>query len=144
MTHALTKTIWIDAPPEVVFSYLVEADKLARWTGQGAEVDPVPGGVYRLEMGTGGVIAATIVEIEPPRLLFYEVHSHGTRNRVEVTIAPEAGGSRIEVSHTGLVDPFGAIAARGWDHHLARLSVIATGGAPGPDPLCRRAMNTLS
>lgn len=143
MTDELSRSIWIDAPPEIVFPYFVEAEKLARWTGEGAEVDPVPGGVYRLDMGNAGVITAQIVAIEPPRFLSYQVVSHGAKNLVEIDIVAEAGGSRVRVSHAGLVDPFATVAARGWDHHLARLSVIATGGAPGPDTLCARPMDTL-
>jgi uncharacterized protein YndB with AHSA1/START domain len=75
----LSKSIWIDAPPEIVFPYFVEADKLARWTGENAEVNPVPGGFYRLDMGNAGVITAQIVTIEPPRFLSYQVVSHGRK-----------------------------------------------------------------
>ena len=63
----LRKSIWIDAPPEVVFSYLTDAEKVARWSGVRAELDPVPGGVYRLDMGVSGVVEGTFYDTAPVR-----------------------------------------------------------------------------
>ncbi len=144
---ALVKTIWIDAPPAVVFDYFVNADKMQHWCGVGARVDPVPGGLYQLDMGEAGLITGRFVALDPPSFLAYEVQPpHGLEapnSRVEVRLVAEADGTRVEITHTGLVDPFPQIASCGWDHHLARLSVVANGGSPGVDTLCSRPMKSL-
>lgn len=144
---SLTRSIWIDAEPEVVFAYFTEAEKMERWCGSGAELDPVPGGLYRLDMGEAGVMEGRFLRVEAPTFVSWEVltasGAEAPRSVIEVTIAAEAGGTRVDVRHTGLERPFDALAGRGWDHHLARLSVAATGGSPPPDPLCRRTMESL-
>ena len=141
------KSIWIDAPPEIVFDYFIDADKTARWCGQGAELDPVPRGIYRLDMGEAGVIEGRFVRVEAPTFVSIAIDgpsgSDVPPSVLEVSIAPEAGGSRVDVRHSGLESPFSLMAGRGLDHHLARLSVAVTGGSPGSDPLCRRRMDTL-
>ena len=44
----LVREIMIDATPETIWPYLTEADKHVEWEGTEAEVDPRPGGVYRV------------------------------------------------------------------------------------------------
>ncbi|MCG8506394.1 MAG: SRPBCC domain-containing protein [Sphingomonadales bacterium] len=143
----LKKTIWIDAPPDVVFAYFTDAEKTARWCGVGAEVDPVPGGVYRLDMGVAGVFDGTIIEIEPGKSLSWEVRGPegvaAPPSVIEISVTAEAGGTRVHIRQTGLTPPFDRMAGRGWDHHLARLSVSATGGQPPADPLCKRPIESL-
>ena len=43
----------IDAPPEVVFEYLVDPELFVRWGATLAELDPRPGGIYRTEIIPG-------------------------------------------------------------------------------------------
>lgn len=141
------KSIWINAEPETVFDYFTDADKMARWCGRSAELDAVPGGVYRLDMGATGVIEGRFLRVEAPTFVSIEIDgprgSEAPPSVLEVSIAPEAGGSRVDVRHAGLEAPFSLMAGRGLDHHLARLSVAATGGAPGSDPLCARQTQSL-
>ena len=143
----VSKSIWIDAEPEIVFGYFTDAEKMARWCGLSAELDPVPQGIYRLDMGETGVIEGRFVRVEPPTFVSIEIHGPAGGDAppsiLEVSITPEAGGSRVDVRHSGLEEPFTRMAGRGLDHHLARLSVSATGGQPGRDPLCQRQMDTL-
>jgi len=143
----LRKSIWINAPPEVVFSYFTDAEKVARWSGRRAEVDAVPGGIYRLDMGVSGVVEGRFISVEPGRALSWEVLApegvDAPRSVIEITITAEAGGSRVEVRQTGLEPPFDLMASRGLDHHLARLSVLVQGGSPAADSLCERPMQSL-
>lgn len=144
----LKKSIWIDAPPEVVFSYLVDAEKTSRWCGQKAELDPVPGGIYRLDMGSAGVFEGTFARIDPPHFVSWQMDPppgmDAPPNVIEITVTAEADGARVDVVQSGLTAPFDLIASKGWDHHLARLSVTVTGGAPGPDPLCGRSLESMA
>lgn len=144
---ALKKSIWIDAAPEIVFAYLTEGERMARWSGVAAELDARPGGVFRLDMGQGGILSGRFLEVARPGRIVYEVGSvelgPETVSRVEITLTAEVDGTRVEVTHDALPPPFHPVASRGWDHHLARLSVVATGGDAGPDPLCERPMESL-
>lgn len=143
----LRKSIWIDAAPDIVFTYLTEGERMAQWSGVAAELDARPGGLLRLDMGQGGVLQGRFLEVERPGLIVYEVgaaeHGPEMMSRVEITLSAEVDGTRVDVVHDALPPPFQAVASRGWDHHLARLSVVATGGAPGNDSLCQRPMESL-
>lgn len=143
----LRKSIWINAPPDVVFEYFIDAEKMVRWSGVRAELDPTPGGVYRLDMGVTGVVEGHYVEIEPGRFVSWTVNPpegfDAPSSTIEITLTAEADGTRVDVRQTGLAAPFDAMASRGWDHHLARLSVTVQGGSPGDDRLCKRSMQSL-
>jgi uncharacterized protein YndB with AHSA1/START domain len=45
----IVKDIRIDAPPEIVFEFLTNPAKLIRWLGLKAELDPRPGGIFRVD-----------------------------------------------------------------------------------------------
>lgn len=143
----MKKSIWIDAAPGIVFDYLTEGERMALWSGVAAELDARPGGLFRLDMGAGGILQGRFLEVRRPDRIVYEVgaEDHGPEmmSRVEITLSPEVDGTRVDVVHDALPPPFQPVASRGWDHHLARLSVVATGGDPGPDTLCNRAMEML-
>ena len=140
----LEKTIWIDAPVSMVHGFFTCSTKMSLWAGVEAELDPVPGGIYRLDMGTAGILKGRFLEVTETRIVQeVDAPEGGPPSRIEITLAEEAGGCRVIIRHDGLSPPFDRVASRGWDHHLARLSVIATGGSAPPDPLCKRPMSSL-
>ena len=143
----MRKSIWIDAAPDIVFGYLTEGEQMSLWSGVSAELDARPGGVFRLDMGQGGILLGRFLEVRRPDRIVYEVgaEDHGPEmmSKVEITLSAEVDGTRVEVVHDALPPPFQPVASRGWDHHLARLSVVASGGTPGPDTLCDRPMESL-
>ena len=132
----MKKSIWIDAAPEIVFGYLTEGVRMAQWSGVAAELDARPGGVFRLDMGAAGIMTGQFLEVRRPDRIVYEVgaedHTPDMMSRVEITLKPEVDGTRVEVVHDALPPPFQPVASRGWDHHLARLSVRCTAGDPVP------------
>ena len=142
----IEKTIWIDAPVDVVFEHFIDGNKLAAWSGIGARAEPVPGGIYELDMGVVGKLEGQFISVEKPSLVIFEVNPpagvESPPSRIEVRLKDEAGGTRVNVVQS-LVPPFDQVAKRGWDHHLARLSVVVTGGQPGRDTLCERPMDSL-
>ncbi len=143
----MKKSIWIDAAPDIVFGYLTEGEHMAQWSGVAAELDARPGGIFRLDMGAAGILAGRFLEVRRPKRIVYEVGAEDDdpdrMSRVEITLSPEVDGTRVDVVHDALPPPFQPVASRGWDHHLARLSVVASGGTPGPDTLCDRPMEAL-
>jgi uncharacterized protein YndB with AHSA1/START domain len=138
------REIRIAARPETVFEFFVDPEKMVLWKGREAELDPRPGGVYRVEMGERIVARGEYVELDPPsRVVFtwgwegQESGPHGVppgSSRVEVELAPDGDGTLVRLRHLDLPEEARAIHGEGWDLYLGRLAVAATGGVPGPDP----------
>ena len=59
---------------------------------------------------------------------------------VEITLHPEAEGTRLSLRHRGIPAQQSALQAAGWDHLLARLVIVVEGGDPGPDPWATGSM----
>jgi uncharacterized protein YndB with AHSA1/START domain len=142
----LTKEIWIDAPPEKVYRYLVEPDLTVRWFGEQSWNEPHSGGLYRVSV-RGHVVRGEFVELDPPRRLVYTwgwEPGGGSSlppgsTRIEIDLIPDGDGTRLLFAHRDL--PTAEEARRhglGWDHYLGRLATIAAGGDPGPDPMVER------
>ena len=60
---SVTARVRIDAAPEVVFPYLIDASLMVRWIGEWAELDPVPGGVFALNIESA-VARGTFLVVE--------------------------------------------------------------------------------
>ena len=136
MTPTLEKSIYIDAPPDVVFPFLVDPEEMVRWCGSEAELEPEPGGLFRLRF-EGGVVSEGCYEVvDPPRRVVFTVGMTGSSvpaggSRVEIRLIPEGRGTRLELRHDGF-DASQPV-SEGWDHHLARLGRAACGERLGPD-----------
>ena len=61
----LVREIMVDASPATIFEYLTSADKIVEWHGSEAELDPRPGGVYRVRVADEHPSAGEYVEIVP-------------------------------------------------------------------------------
>ncbi|HZU18485.1 MAG TPA: SRPBCC domain-containing protein [Candidatus Dormibacteraeota bacterium] len=131
-------SIEIAAPPEVVFAHLVRAEGMVAWMGQHAELEPVPGGAFRVDVN-GTLIRGRYLEVDPPRRVVVSWGMAGAEDlppgasRVEFVLTPTASGTRLSLFHTGLPDPRGHTHAAGWANYLGRLRLAATGADPGPD-----------
>ena len=134
-------SLHVAAPPEMVFSYFTDPGRYIQWMGTSAELEPVPGGCYRVAMRDGVEAAGEFVEVDPPhRLVFTWGWTHdravppGT-TRVVVTLRAEHGGTRVVLRHYGLPDDGQCEHHRkGWLLYLGRLDLRLQGGDPGPDP----------
>jgi len=136
---AIEREIRVEARPETVFEFFTDPEKMTRWMGREAEIDPRPGGAYRIDI-VGHVAVGEYVEIDPPqRVVFTWGWEGGGRlvgpgaTIVEVTFEPDAGGTIVRFVHRDLPEDQVAPHAHGWDHYLPRLAVAAGGGDPGPD-----------
>ena len=141
-----TRELAIAAAPETVWEFLVDPVKLARWKGFPATAfDPTPGGRYRIEIVPGHVASGEFVELERPRRLVYtwgwEPDGDGPNvvppgsSTVEIELVADGEGTLLRFTHRDLPSRDSADRhALGWDHYLDRLSVLASGGDPGPDP----------
>jgi uncharacterized protein YndB with AHSA1/START domain len=139
----LIASVHVEAEPARVFEYFTRAEAMVRWMGDYAVLDATPGGEFVVDIN-GVPVRGRYVEVDPPhRLVVSWGHAGSERlppgaSTVEVRLSEDAGGTRVQVTHSGLPEPEDASFARGWPHFLARLAVAAPGGDPGPDPLARR------
>jgi uncharacterized protein YndB with AHSA1/START domain len=137
------REIAIAARPETVWEFLVDPEKATRWMGQVAELDPRPGGRYRVEILPGNTARGEFVELDPPRRAVWtwgwepggQSKLEQGSTRIEVELVPEGEGTRLRFTHSGLPTAEAAQAhAHGWDHYLERLARAASGDDPGRDP----------
>ena len=136
----IEQEIRVDAPPEVVFEYFVDPDKMRHWSGVSHELDPRPGGVYHVDMGRDHVVRGEFVEVDRPRRVCFTWGWEGEgqlvgpgASTVEVTLTPDGDGTVVRLVHQDL--PAGAVGPHtaGWRHYMARMAIAAAGGDPGPD-----------
>ena len=109
------------------------------WLGSDAEIDPRPGGTYRVLVGGQHQSVGEYVEVVPQEKVVFtfgwDEPDHPIppgSTTVEITLHPEGDKTRVRLVHAGLpadaVDDHG----KGWAHYLERLSIAAPGGDPGP------------
>jgi uncharacterized protein YndB with AHSA1/START domain len=141
-TNPVEREIFIAARPETVWELLVDPQQMIGWMGLTAVLEPRRGGRYRIEVIPGHVASGEIMEVDAPRRL---VHTWGWEGKgsavppgsttVIFELLPRESGTLLRLTHLGLP---GAGAAgshtRGWEHYLPRLSLLAAGRNPGPDP----------
>jgi uncharacterized protein YndB with AHSA1/START domain len=143
---AVEREVRIAARPETVFEFFTDPEKMIRWKGRRAELDPRPGGVYRVEINEQAVALGEYVEVDPPgRIVFtwgWEGQESGRgehavppgSSRVEITLEPHGDGTLVRLRHLDLPPQSREIHGQGWDLYMGRLAVAAAGGDPGPDP----------
>ncbi len=124
-------SIDIDAPAEVVYEHLVTVEGLLAWMGQHAELHAVPGGEFSVDID-GAAIRGRYLELERPRRVVVSWGMAGTddfppgSSRVEFTLTPHGGGTRVDLHHTGLPDGRRDGYSRGWLRFVAQLQHTAT------------------
>ena len=131
----------IAAPPAAVFALLTDPEKILRWMGTEAELDPRPGGLYLVNVTGARVARGSFREVVPVHRLAY---SFGWDNDetvrpgsslVEIDLIEQPNGTLLRFTHTGLPNAEQCAAhAKGWTHYLGRLAEVAAGRDPGPDP----------
>jgi uncharacterized protein YndB with AHSA1/START domain len=143
-TSVLERRIRVEAEPEVVFPFFTDPEKMVRWMGIGATLDPRPGGVFSVNVTAGYFMEGTFVEVVPySRVVF----TWGYRDfpedpnplppgssTVEVTFEAVDGATLVNLTHR-IPPELHDFHVMGWDNYLPRLALAATGADPGPDPM---------
>jgi uncharacterized protein YndB with AHSA1/START domain len=130
----------IEAGPDVVYGYLTDSVKWARWQGASAEIEAVPGGRFRMTMVNGLTAEGTFLELVPNRRVRFTWGWQGSltlppgSSTVSVELYEDADGTIVTLTHDGLPFEERPVHTTGWRHYLARLVVAAEGRDPGPDP----------
>jgi uncharacterized protein YndB with AHSA1/START domain len=149
--------IHLAAPPEEVFRFFTDPARYVQWMGSEAELEPVPGGVYRVRMPDGFEAAGQFLQVDRPHLVVFSwgfaddeaaartKHEGGEAGgagvmpagstRVTVTLEDEDGGTRLSLRHDNLPsDSLREGHDVAWNAYLPRLAVRTAGGDPGADP----------
>jgi uncharacterized protein YndB with AHSA1/START domain len=138
----LVRELLIDATPETVFEFLTVPEKHAEWMGTEVDLEPYPGGIYRLVVGGRHEARGEFVDVVPgERVAFtfgWDEPGHpipAGSTRIDITLAAEGTKTRVRLVHSGL--PADAVDdhTKGWDHYLDRLSQVSIGRTVGPDLL---------
>jgi uncharacterized protein YndB with AHSA1/START domain len=136
----LVREIMVDATPETTWPLLTEPGRHVEWMGTEAELDPRPGGVYRVRVQGRNPSGGQFVEVVPHQKVVFsfgwDEPGHPIppgSTTVEITLHPEGAKTLVRLVHRGLPDEAVGDHTRGWDHYLGRLAVAVAGGDPGPD-----------
>lgn len=122
----------MSAPPDEVFDFLTDASRYTRWMGRAAELDPRPGGIYRVEFSEDAVAIGEYVEVVPPSRIVFTfgwTNNAGVppgSSRVEISLEPDGDGTLLRLHHSGLPDDATvALHTEGWELYLGQLAEIA-------------------
>jgi uncharacterized protein YndB with AHSA1/START domain len=137
------REIRIEAEPEAVFPFFTEPERMVRWMGVAATLDPRPGGAFSVNTMMDYFVAGEYVAVEPyTRIVFtwgfsdvpgeFSPFPPGS-SRVEVAFVPDGEATIVRLTHRVPAE-LAHLHAMGWENYLGRLAVVATGGDPGPDP----------
>jgi uncharacterized protein YndB with AHSA1/START domain len=139
-TAMYERTIAIDASPETVWEFFVDPQKLMRWMGIDAELDPQPGGIYRCTVIPENTARGEFVEVDKPNRVVFTWGWDGNddlppgSSTIEAEMTPDGNGTNLRFVHRGLATSEQAVShGKGWDHYLMRLELAAGGTDPGVD-----------
>ena len=139
--HVVELEVRFAAPPDEVFRYFVEPERYVRWQGIRADLDPRPGGVFRVWMDADTVAGGEYVEVEAPHRIVFTWGWEGSDSipsgstTVELTLRPDGDGTLLTLRHTGLPDgSSAAMHEEGWTSFTGRLQAVVRGEDPDPLP----------
>ncbi len=131
----------IKASPATVFTFFTDPRRWLQWQGVDAELDPRPGGTFRVNVRGDGYASGAFTEFDPPRRAVFtwgwEMPGNPVppgSSTVEIELVPADGGTLLRLTHRDLPPETGDVHRQGWEHYVDRLAVRAGGGDPGPDP----------
>jgi uncharacterized protein YndB with AHSA1/START domain len=131
----------VAAPPAAVFALLTDPEKILRWIGTEAELEPQPGGLYLVNVTGARFARGAFREVVPVHRLAYSFGWEGSEqvppgsSLIEIDLVEQPEGTLLRFTQTGLPNAEQCAAhAKGWDHYLSRLVEVAAGRDPGKDP----------
>ena len=135
----IEREVMIHAHPATIFRYFSDPERFGAWFGAGSSMETRPGGEIDVHYPDGRKAVGEVLEVaENERIVFtwgwidHPVLPPGS-STVEVQLVPDAHGTLVRLTHSGLPSDEIAIHARGWEHYVPRLGEVAAGLDPGPD-----------
>ena len=143
-SESIHREMTIDADAATVFAFFTDPQRLIRWIGVSAELEPQPGGIMLVDVTSGSFARGEFREVIPVSRLAYTWGWDGSKNvppgssLIEVDLEPCNGRTLVRFTHSGLPPDQVPAHRDGWNHYLGRLAVAATGRDPGPDKRLKR------
>ena len=142
-SHRLGDSVEIEvriaAQPETIFPYLTDLDKMITWMGFDGELDPRPGGIYRVHVKGQATVSGEYVEVVPNERVVFTFGWEGEgqvvgpgSTTVEITLTPDGDGTLVRLRHYGLEGEMRERHTEGWSFFMPRLVVACEGGSPEP------------
>ena len=114
----ITKELWINVPVEDVYRCFTEETSMLTWHGKEVELNPVPGGIYRVVFENGDVILGEFLEVIPCKKLWYKADYGAVSTKVEVHFVSENEGTTIKLRQEFLSSRDSSTFNAGWDYFL--------------------------
>jgi uncharacterized protein YndB with AHSA1/START domain len=140
---AVTVSHHVDAFPEAVWHALTDGPTVARWWAPAADLTPVIGQPFTLDMGAWGVQRCAVTSVETARHIAYRFAIGVLDTEISWTLTPERDGTRVDLTHSGfdLTTPMGRQGyegmGQGWPIVLTRLAMVI--GQSVDEPLLKKA-----
>jgi len=100
--------VLIEAPVDVVWSIVTEAEHVGKWFSDSAEIELEPGGKAVLNWDEYGTRLGRVERVEPPRFISFRwarpagaEPTEGNSTLVEFTLSAEGEGTRLQVVESG-------------------------------------------
>jgi uncharacterized protein YndB with AHSA1/START domain len=133
-TRTFEHAVTVDAPRDVVFHALTDAEQLKRWWITDGISEPRAGGRYRYEWrmadpANDHVQEGTYEEVVDGERIAYPWSSPAGDSRVTVTLSGSNGGTRVSLAHERIAaeDQFERY-EQGWQGFLANLKSVLESG----------------
>jgi uncharacterized protein YndB with AHSA1/START domain len=129
----------VSVPPERVFAYFTNGPKWLAWQGTDAEIELVPGGLWRVSVTGEGFASGRVIDVvENKRVVFTWGWEAGPpvapgSTTVAIELVPDDDGTLIRLTHSGLPPDLREVHHQGWGHYISRLAAVADGRDPGPN-----------
>jgi uncharacterized protein YndB with AHSA1/START domain len=99
---SFTHSVTIPRPPEEVFPWLLEGDRVPQWTSNLERYEPEgavgPGSTIHQRLGVGGQtfdVAMEVVRYQPPREAQTRFETNGVDIEASYELAPDGTGTRL-------------------------------------------------
>jgi uncharacterized protein YndB with AHSA1/START domain len=136
--NSIKREIMIEADNGTVFTFLTTPERLVRWIGVSATLDPKPGGLLLINVQDGLTARGTFMEVVPVSHLAYTWGWDGNKESVppgssivEINLSTEDGHTLLCFTHRGLPPEAVPNYADSWSYYLRRLAMVASGKDPG-------------
>ncbi len=134
----------IPAPPAAVFALLTDPEKILRWMGTEAEVEPRPGGLYLVNVTGARCARGSFREVVPVHRLAYSFGWDGSEevppgsSLIEIDLLEQPDGTLLRMTHSGLPERRAMRQPCRWLGALPRAAGRGCSGArPGPGSSAR-------
>ena len=114
-------------PVEAVWAALTDPAAISDWLMEAPEFEPVLGARFRMRterLSADGWVRAQVTELDPPRRMVWtwSVDDATPPTTVTFELTPEAGGTRLRLTHIGEIDPSaGGLIRDGWPGKIEAL-----------------------